>query len=45
MYFCRLLFLNFHQATHISLIQNESYRQTPGKTKNNGEHKKQYNKQ
>ena len=26
------------EATHASLIQNESYQQSPEKTKNNGEH-------
>ena len=31
---------NFHRTTHLSLIQAESYQQTPNKTKNNGEHKK-----
>ena len=30
--------LKFHQAAHVSLIQNESYQQSPEKTKNNGEH-------
>ena len=34
------IILNFHQPTHASLIQNESYRQTPEKTKNNGKHEK-----
>ena len=32
--------LNFHRATHASLFQNESYQQSPGKTKNNDEHEK-----
>ena len=27
---------------HASLIQNESYQQSPEKVKNNGEHEKQY---
>ena len=31
------IILNVDQATHVSLIQNESYQQSPGKTKNNGE--------
>ena len=34
--------LNFHQATHVSLIHNESYQQSPEKTKNDGEHKRRY---
>ena len=34
--------LNFHQATLVSPIQNKSYRQNPEKTKNNGEHDRQY---
>ena len=34
--------LNFHQATHVSLIQNESYQQSPEKTENNGEHEKRH---
>ena len=29
------------QATHVFLIQNESYRQSPEKTKNNGEHQRE----
>ena len=35
--------LYFHQATHVSPIQNVSYQQSPEKTKKtktNGEHKK-----
>ena len=36
------IILNFDQATHVYLIQNESYQQSPEKTKNNGEHKRQY---
>ena len=36
------IILNFHQPTHASLIQNESYPQTPEKTKNNGKHEKRY---
>ena len=30
-------------AAHVSLFQNESYRQNPEKTKNNGERKKRDN--
>ena len=37
------IILNFHGATHLSLIQNQSYRQNPEKTKNNGEHEKRDN--
>ena len=36
----KLIIVKFHRATHIPLNQNESYRQSPEKTKNNGEHKK-----
>ena len=36
------IILNFDQATHVYLIQNESYQQSPEKTKNNGEHERQY---
>ena len=32
------IILDFHRATHVSLIQNESYQQSPEKMKNNGEH-------
>ena len=32
--------LNFDRTTHISLIQNETYQQSPEKTKNNGEHER-----
>ena len=35
--------LNFHRATHTSLFQNESYQQSPEKTKNNDEHEKREN--
>ena len=45
-------YFDFYQATHVSLIQNESYQQSPEKNenyqrspkkmKNNGEHKRQY---
>ena len=35
--------LNFHRATHVSLIQNESYQQSPKKTKTNGEYKERDN--
>ena len=38
----RAIILNIDLATHVSLIQNESYQQSPEKTKNNGEHKRQY---
>ena len=38
----RALILNFYRATHVSLIQNESYQQGPEKMKNNGEHKRKY---
>ena len=34
------IILNFHQATNVSLIQNENYQQSPEKTENNGEHEK-----
>ena len=34
--------LNFDPATHVSLIQNESYQHGLEKTKNNGEHERQY---
>ena len=34
--------LNFDQATHVSLNYNESYQQSPEKTKNNGENERQY---
>ena len=34
--------LDFYRATQVSLIQNESYQQSPEKMKNNGEHKRQY---
>ena len=37
-----LKILNFFLAAHVSLIQNESYQQSPEKTKNNVEHKRQY---
>ena len=30
------IILNFDQATHVSLIQNKNYQQSPEKTKNNG---------
>ena len=38
----RAIVLNFHRATHISLIQNESHQQSSEKTKNNGEHERRY---
>ena len=34
------IILNFHRATHVSLIQNSNYQQSPEKTKNNGEHER-----
>ena len=34
--------LNFHRAIDLSLILNESYQQSPEKTKNSGEHKRRY---
>ena len=34
------IILNFDGAAHVSLIQNESYQQSPEKTKNNGEHER-----
>ena len=37
-----VIILNFHQATHVSHIQNESYQQSPKKMKNNDEHERQY---
>ena len=36
------IILNFDRTTHASLIQNESYQQSPEKTKNNCEHERQY---
>ena len=36
------IILYFDWATHISLIQNKSYQQSPEKTKNNGEHERQW---
>ena len=36
------IILNFDRAAHVSLIQNESYQQSPEKMKNNGEHERQY---
>ena len=35
------IILNFNRATLASLIQTESYQQTPEKTKNNGKHERQ----
>ena len=32
----------FDQAAHVSLIQNESYQQSPENTKNNTERETQY---
>lgn len=36
------IILNFLQATHVSLIRNESYQHIPEKTKNNGERERRY---
>ena len=36
------IILNFDRATHAFHIQNESYQQIPEKTKNNGDHERQY---
>ena len=36
------IIFNFHQAKHVSLIQNQLYQQSAGKTKSNGEHERQY---
>ena len=33
---------NFDGATHVSLIQNESYQLSQKTTKSNGEHERQY---
>ena len=38
----RTIILNFHPATHVSLIQREGYQQSTEKTKNNGEQERQY---
>ena len=35
------IILNFNRPTLASLIQTESYQQTPEKTKNNGKHERQ----
>ena len=40
--FMQAIILNVDQAIHVSLIQNESYELSPEKTKNNGEHERQY---
>ena len=40
--FMQAIILNVDRAIHVSLIQNESYKLSPEKTKNNGEHGKQY---
>ena len=37
------IILNFHRAANTSLMQNESYRQSPEKTQNNGEREKRDN--
>ena len=34
------IILNFDQATHVPLIRNDSYQQSPEKMKNNGEHER-----
>ena len=39
----RAIILNSHRATHVSLIQNESYQQSPEKRKNNGVHENRDN--
>ena len=37
------IILNFYRATHVFLIQNESYpEKSPEKIKSNAEHKRQY---
>ena len=36
------IILIFHRATHVSLIQNESYQQSSEKAKSNGKHERQY---
>ena len=33
------IILNFHNATHVFPVQNESYQESPEKTKNNVEHR------
>ena len=38
----RAIILNFDQAINVSLIQNKSYQKSPEKSKNNGEHERQY---
>ena len=38
-----ILISNFPRVAHVSFIQNESYPQSPEKTKNNGEHEKKDN--
>ena len=35
------IILNFHRSTHLSLIQNESYQESPEKTNNNDEQERQ----
>ena len=37
------LISNFPRVAHVYFIQNESYPQSPEKTKNNGEHEKKDN--
>ena len=41
--FAWAIILNIHRATHASLIQNESYRRSPEKTKTSSEHEKRDN--
>ena len=41
--FMRDITLNFRQATHLSLIQNESHQQSPEKRENNGKHENRDN--
>ena len=36
------IIVNFYVSTHVSLIQNENYQQSPEQMKNNGEYKRQY---
>ena len=42
LYIYLAIILNFASATHVSLIQNESYQQSPEKTKNNCENERQH---
>ena len=36
------MILNSHRATHVYLIQNKIFQQSPEKAKHNGEHERQY---